>query len=154
MFAKLGDFGHVKLVEKDLKQDPSYPIYSAGMINMQSPEQQRGVCDGKKNDMWLLGLLVMQMFHGNKARKDFLVRCGRIQFPDPKLTPNCSPNSNENCQRAFCIDKVMLKTLVPEDRRCSAAWLLENLDFREKQAFLDKCKMTREGYWGLGVNED
>ena len=127
-------------MEKDLKRDPSYPIYSAGMINMQSPEQRNSrVCDGKKNDMWLVGLLVMQMFHGNKAREDFLGKCRRVLFPDPKLTPKCtcSPNCTKNCIRAFNIDQVLLLLLVPEDRRKTAAGLVGILDFLHHRAQID-----------------
>ena len=111
---KIADLGHSKIVVKDFNKD--YNIYSAGAIIIQSPEQRKGRANGKKNDIWLFGLVMIHMFYGTNFLWDFMDRCKRTNYPDP--TSSQSQNLNDFLSTIF----------VPESRRDDAGGLLYKLE--------------------------
>ena len=106
--------GHSKIVVRDFNKD--YNIYSAGAIIIQSPEQRKGSANGKKNDIWLFGLVLIHMFYGTNFHSDFMDRCLRTNYPDPSSSQ--SQNLNDFLSAIF----------VPESRRDDAGSLLNKLE--------------------------
>ena len=114
---KIADLGHSKIVKKEYELNSNtYKIYSAGAILIQSPEQRAGRANGKKNDIWLFGLLMVYMFHGYEVFGNFMNRCQRENFP--KLSSYEQPNLNEFLSTIF----------VPENQRDNADTLLYKLE--------------------------
>ena len=107
---KIADFGLSKIVVNKYNKD--YNIYSAGCPIIQSPEQREGRADGKKNDIWLFGLLMIQMSYGNEFEWEFMRTCQRTKFP--VASSSQSPYLNDLISTIF----------VPESRRYSAGNLL------------------------------
>ena len=112
---KIADMGLAKIVRTD-RQLSSMPIYSAGAPIIQSPEQKAGRANGKKNDMWLFGLLIIWMFHGKRTLFRFMDECEIENYPDPSAQE--SPNFNELLSAIF----------VPEKQRYDATNLLYKLE--------------------------
>ena len=113
--AKIADMGLAKIVRTD-RQLTSIPIYSAGAPIIQSPEQKAGRANGKKNDMWLFGLLIIWMFQGKRTLVRFMNKCKNTNYPDPSTQE--SPNFNDLLSVIF----------VPENQRYDAANLLHKLE--------------------------
>ena len=111
--AKIADMGLAKIVRTD-RQLTSIPIYSAGAPIIQSPEQKAGRANGKKNDMWLFGLLIIWMFQGKRSL--FMDKCGNTNYPDPSTQE--FPNFNDLLSAIF----------VPENQRYDATNLLYKLE--------------------------
>ena len=109
---KIADFGLAKIVKNFNEDDKDYNIYSAGCPIIQSPEQREGRADGKKNDIWLFGLLMIQMSYGNEFEWEFMRTCQRTKFP--VASSSQSPYLNDLISTIF----------VPESRRYSAGNLL------------------------------
>ena len=107
--------GHSKIVRKEY-QLKSQNIYSAGAIIIQSPEQREGRANGKKNDIWLFGLLMIHMFYGKEVFWNFMRRCESEKFP--VASSSQSPNLNDFLSTIF----------VPESRRDDAGGLLYKLE--------------------------
>ena len=114
MKCKIADFGLSKIVVNKYNKD--YNIYSAGCPIIQSPEQREGRANGKKNDIWLFGLLMIHMLYGKEFLWKFMLRCQSTKFP----AVSCSQKPNLN---------TLLSTIfVPESRRDDARNLYRNCD--------------------------
>ena len=111
---KIADLGHSKIVVREYNKD--YNIYSAGAIIIQSPEQREGRANGKKNDIWLFGLVMIHMFYGKEFLWKFMLRCQSTKFPGASSSQ--SPNLNDLLSAIF----------VPESRRYDAGNLLYKLE--------------------------
>ena len=111
---KIADLGHSKIVVKEYNKD--YNIYSAGAIIIKSPEQREGRANGKKNDIWLFGLVMIHMFHGKEFLWRFMRKCQSTKFP--VVSSSQSPNLNDFLSKIFA----------PESRRDDARNLLYKLE--------------------------
>ena len=113
--AKIADFGLAKVVRSDA-DNISAPIKSAGAPIIQSPEKKAGRANGKKNDMWLFGLLIIWMFQGKRTLFRFMDQCEIKNYPDPSIQE--TPNFNDLLSAVF----------VPENQRDGATYLLYKLE--------------------------